>query len=329
MPRSPKTSSATSPPSSPPLTADWLNRLVPKRWIPHRPWPKQIAFLLLPDEEALFGGAAGGGKSDALLMGGLQYVDVPGYAALLLRRSFADLRLPQALIPRSHEWLAGSAARWNEQAHEWRFPSGATLTFGYCDSENDVYRYQGAEFQYIGFDEATQFTERQYTYLQSRLRRRTGMTVPLRTRGATNPGGVGHQFFYNRFVDAAGERKGPFIPSKLRDNPALDAESYLKRLANLDPVTRAQLEHGIWTAKHAGRCSRGPGSGAGWMRGPMGCASCGTGTSRPRSHGKATGTPTGPPAHSSALGGSPWPMGLRSRVWCSATRAAVGANRRA
>src|SRR5687767_3640230 len=85
------------------------------RYSPNTPEPRQHAFLLLDDLnvlEAFYGGAAGGGKSDALLMAALRYVDVPRYAALLLRKSYADLALPGALMDRAKEWLAGSDARW-------------------------------------------------------------------------------------------------------------------------------------------------------------------------------------------------------------------------
>ncbi len=124
-------------------------------WIPHEPTPKQAEFLLLPDREAFYGGAAGGGKSDALLMAALQYVEVPNYAAILFRRTFADLALPGALMDRSQEWLSGTEARWNERDKTWTFPSGATISFGYLEHENHKYRYQSAEFQFIGFDELT------------------------------------------------------------------------------------------------------------------------------------------------------------------------------
>jgi hypothetical protein len=135
------------------------------RYIPHRPTFKQMAFLILPQIEALYGGQPAGGKSDALLMGALQYADVPGYAALLLRRTYADLSLPGALMDRAHSWLGGTDARWHEQSKTWTFPSGATLNFGYLETENDKYRYRGPEFQFIGFDELTNFTETQYLFL--------------------------------------------------------------------------------------------------------------------------------------------------------------------
>jgi hypothetical protein len=119
----------------------WLSRLerltTPRltRYIAHRPTPPQTAFLLLECREAMYGGAADGGKSDALLMAALQYVDVPDYAALLLRKSYSDLSLPAALVPRAQEWLTGTDTKWNGAEHVWRFPSGASLSFGYLDTE--------------------------------------------------------------------------------------------------------------------------------------------------------------------------------------------------
>ena len=216
------------------------------RWIPHTPTPKQQSFLSCTSTEAFYGGAAGGGKTDALLMAALAYVDVPGYRALLFRRSYADLNLPGALMDRAREWLGGSSARWNAHDHIWTFPSGASLTFGYLESENDKYRYQSSELQYIGFDELTQFAESQYLYLFSRLRRLAGSAVPLRMRSASNPGGLGHEWVRARFVDATDDAKRVFIPARLADNPHLDQDTYTQSLENLDPVTRAQLLEGDW-----------------------------------------------------------------------------------
>lgn len=223
------------------------------RWIPHRPTVKQTAFLALDRREVLFGGAAGGGKSDALLMGALMYVDNPGYAALLLRRTYADLALPGALMDRSRAWLQGTAARWNERDKTWTFPSGATVSFGYLASESDKFRYQSAEFQYIGFDELTQFTETQYTYLFSRLRRLIGSVVPLRMRTASNPGGEGHGWVYERFVVPGHAPSRLFLPAGLADNPHIDASAYRISLAELDDVTRAQLLDGAWVTDPAGK----------------------------------------------------------------------------
>jgi hypothetical protein len=222
-----------------------LARESSRPFLPHKPYPKQAEFLALPCLEALYGGAAGGGKSDALLMAALEYVHIPGYAALLMRRTFADLILPDALIPRSHEWLAGSGAKWNGSNHEWTFPSGATLTFGYCDTPKDVYRYQGAAVQFFGIDELTQWQEQPYRYLMSRLRKLTGSAVPLRVRCSANPGGIGHEWVKRRFVDST-DPECQFVPALLVDNPSVDEASYRASLARLDETTRRQLEDGVW-----------------------------------------------------------------------------------
>jgi predicted phage terminase large subunit-like protein len=117
------------------------------KYISQKPTPKQAAFLLLETEEAFFGGAAGGGKSSSLLMSALQYVDIPNYAAIIFRRTYADLTLPGALLDRAREWLTSTDARWKDNEKTWVFPSGATLTFGYLENEQDKFRYQSSEFQ--------------------------------------------------------------------------------------------------------------------------------------------------------------------------------------
>jgi predicted phage terminase large subunit-like protein len=228
-----------------------LERIRRSRYIPVFPEPKQAAFILCSAREALYGGAAGGGKSVALLIAALEWVDRPDYAALILRRTFADLSLPGALIPLSQEWLGPTDAVWNGNEHTWTFPSGAKLVFGYMDAEKDKFRYQGAAFHFVGWDELTQFTETQYRYLFSRRRRRTGSTAPTVHRSTSNPGGEGHEWVKARFVDP-GDPKRPFFPARLDDNPHLDREDYLHSLDELDPITRAQLLHGDWGAMPSG-----------------------------------------------------------------------------
>lgn len=210
------------------------------------PTTKQTAFLLVPHREALFGGAAGGGKSIGVLAAASQYVDVPGYSALILRQTYLDLALPGALMDVAQQWWKNTDAHWNSSKYVWTFPSGATVTFGYLEREADKYRYQGSAFQFIGFDELTQFeTESRYLYLFSRMRRLEGFPVPLRVRAATNPGGIGHEWVKARFISNPTSDR-IFIPSSLEDNPYLDQAEYEEALANLDPITRLQLKEGDW-----------------------------------------------------------------------------------
>lgn len=244
------------------------------KYHPHSPHPKQHAGLLIPQREVLFGGAAGGGKSGWLLMAALQYVEEPGYAAILFRRTLPQLEQPGGLIPTSHEWLDETDARWSPSKNRWTFPSGATLSFGFMRDKQSHLNYQGPEYDFIGFDELTQFPENQYRYLFSRLRRRQGSRVPARMRATANPGGPGHDWVKQRFgiyrptgtgPDARRLHQDPawvrehdraFLPSHLSDNPSLDADDYQASLAQLDPTTRQQLLAGDWDATMPGELFR-------------------------------------------------------------------------
>lgn len=234
------------------------------RYCPTRPSARQYAFVAYTGKEAFYGGAAGGGKSWALLMAALQYVDVPGYHALILRRTLNELKLPGALIEIAQQWLGGSDAKWNANDRRWTFPSGATLSFGYIGQEGAETRYQSANFSFIGFDEVTAFAEDVYTYMFVRCRR--GKTaplgrsadgvgvndVPLRVRSASNPGGEGHEWVKTRFIDDE-SRVAPFFPSALTDNPHMDVDAYLEMFAAMsDPVTRQRMLEGDWDVEVEG-----------------------------------------------------------------------------
>lgn len=255
----------------------------PKPWhIPWEPNSRQREFLGLMCREALYGGAAGGGKSGALLMAALQYVHVPGYSAILFRRTFKQLQGADGLIEKSHELLDGTGAVWTKSDYLWTFPSGATMRFGHIEGLGDEKQYDGHAFQFCGFDELTHFLEQQYRHLFSRQRRpkrddttplppphlcRELCDVPLRMRGATNPGGIGHEWVQKRFAisttgtqaekwtEKQGERvvevhakHRTFVPAKVEDNAAnLDVDSYKESsLSQLDATQRAQLEEGLW-----------------------------------------------------------------------------------
>lgn len=196
-------------------------------------------------------------------MAAAQYVESPGYAALLLRRTFPDLARKGALIDMSHQWWDGTAARWAEGRKTWTFPSGATISFGHMEREADKLNYQGSAYHFIGFDEVTQFTEGQYTYPLSRIRRDIDKAhIPTRARSGANPGGPGHQWVQDRF--RPDEAVSPdkilyiededrfFLPAQLKDNPSLDREQYTRTLMRLDPITRAQLLEGDWRATGSG-----------------------------------------------------------------------------
>ena len=234
------------------MTKDWnkvLEYLEPREspYSPEPPSLTQKVFLRTYSLEALFGGAAGGGKSSALLMAALQYIDVPNYSAILFRRTYADLALPGAIMDRFQRWIAEEEdIKWNANNYTAVFPSGARISFGYLNNSQDYLRYKGAEFQFIGMDEVTEIREADYRYLFSRLRRPASgplAKVPLRMRCASNPA---PNWVRQRFIIEGKEQGRIFVPSFLTDNPGIDAESYRQSLQALDPIERKRLEEGDW-----------------------------------------------------------------------------------
>lgn len=241
-----------------------------RQFCPHTPTPTQQAFLDLECPEALFGGSAGGGKSDALLMAALKHVHVPGYSALILRRDFPRLSKAGAIMDRAKEWLFRwrPQVEWSEKDKRFTFPSGAKLEFGYLDAPDDRWQYQSAEYQFVGWDELTEFRldageANPYLFLWNRLRRSKQIAVPPRMRAASNPGNIGHAFVKERFLteqslaalaagelgvfyaDEDGERA--FVPSRLGDNPHVVHDEYVRGLMHLPPVARARLLGGDWS----------------------------------------------------------------------------------
>ena len=216
-------------------------------YCPEEPSLPQKVFLRTNGIEALFGGAAGGGKSSALLMSALQFVNIPNYSAILFRRTFADLSLPGALMDRFKLWMSNyEDVHWNNNSFVATFPSGARVSFGYLNNANDYLRYKGSEFQFIGMDEVTEIRESDYRYMFSRLRRPNSgplSEVPLRMRCASNPA---PNWVRQRFIVEGLSEGRIFVPSKLTDNPGIDADSYRQALQALDPIERRRLEEGDW-----------------------------------------------------------------------------------
>ena len=228
-------------------------KLQPKltKYIIHQPTPKQTAFLLLDCLDAFYGGAAGGGKSDALLMAALQYVDVSGYNALLIRDTYKNLNDPEALMTRSHEWLQGTDAHWSGEKHRWTFPSGASVSFGYLDGPNDHFNYKSAAYQFVGIDEVVSIREHQALYLFSRMRKLKELrSIPIRFRCASNPPHreelAKGEWVKKRYVNKKTRENRIFIPAWMSDNPYINQDEYRKSLSQLDEVTRKQLEDGDW-----------------------------------------------------------------------------------
>ena len=258
--------------------------IIPKwsQYIPHTPTAKQQAFLWLDSFEVFYGGAVGGGKSDALLMAALQYVDIPGYNALLIRDTYTNLVKPEGLLTRAHEWLYNSDAHWKGDQKQYIFPSGATISFSYLDGPQDHFNHMGAAYQFVGIDEIVSIRENQATFLFSRMRSRDAesykadlkvltefndqeiesfyqqyKSIPLRFRAASNPPLAEQiargEWVKKRYVTKTTRGDRIFIPAGLDDNPHLNKEEYLTSLNRLDPITREQLLKGDWNIRVKGR----------------------------------------------------------------------------
>lgn len=219
---------------------------------------KQQAFIDSQAFETLFGGAAGGGKSYGQLVDGLLYaLKYPKSKQIIFRSTFADLE--KSLIRKSMDLYPLSIADYNSSKHTWKFKNGSIVDFGYIQYEKDVYQYQSAEYDVIRFDELTHFTEFMYTYMISRCR--GANPYPKCIKSSTNPGGVGHNWVKERFIDIGapnvihtckletGETTTRiFIPSLVQDNKFMLTydPDYIKRLDALPEKERRALKYGDW-----------------------------------------------------------------------------------
>ena len=215
----------------------------------------QTDFLAAPETDVLYGGAAGGGKSYAMLIDPLRYAHRAAHRALILRRSMPELR---ELIDKSRELYprAFPGCKYREVEKLWNFPSGAKVEFGFLERDADVYRYQGQAYSWIGFDEITHLpTEFGWNYLASRLRTTDPEITPY-MRCTANPGGIGANWVKKRYIDPNPPHESfkgedglsrKFIPARLDDNPYLATDGrYEQMLKALPDVQRRQLLEGNW-----------------------------------------------------------------------------------
>jgi len=215
----------------------------------------QTDFLAAGETDVLYGGAAGGGKSYAMLVDPLRFAHRAAHRALILRRSMPELR---ELIDKSRELYpkAFPGCKYREVEKLWNFPSGAKVEFGFLERDADVYRYQGQAYSWIGFDEITHLpTEFSWNYLASRLRTTDSEITPY-MRCTANPGGSGAHWVKKRYIAPAPPNESyigddgitrKFIPARLNDNPYLAQDGrYEQMLKSLPPTQRKQLLEGNW-----------------------------------------------------------------------------------
>lgn len=226
--------------------------------------------MALDSEEVLYGGAAGGGKTYALLSWLAAGAHIPTYSAVFFRRTYPQLsRSNDSPIEKSFLIFGPLGGKYNSSDKYWKFPSGARIDFSHMQHEIDKLNHQGAAYHRIAFDELTQFSETQYEYLQSRLRKHEGFPIRCATAAASNPDGPGRQWVMRRFVTQEAidsirtltardpspegqffkaENDCVFMPSRVADNPTLDVEDYIERLqTKLGPVLAARLANGDWS----------------------------------------------------------------------------------
>jgi hypothetical protein len=232
--------------------------------IEYEPTNKQAMFHASTADEILFGGAAGGGKTTAIVMDALfRCLKYPGTNATIVRRNYreledTDIREAKARYPTS-------VAKYNVSRHEFSLVNGSIIQFRHCEHEDDKYEFQGAEIQFLYFDELTSFTESIYDYICSRKRAKIALGVAPTVRSASNPGNIGHSWVKKRFVDIGPytsiqsinvysevlnqtrKVRSQYIPALAMENPHITSD-YIFELERKPAPLRRALLNGDWDA---------------------------------------------------------------------------------
>lgn len=232
--------------------------------VAYEPTRKQRMFHASDADEVLFGGAAGGGKSKAIVMDALfRCLKYAGTSAYIFRRTYGELE--DTVIREARQSYPEGLYTYNAGRHEMALPNGSVIRFRHCAHLSDRYDYKGAEIQWLYFDELTSFEMEIYDFLKTRLRAKKSLGVHPCTRSSSNPGDIGHGWVKKLFVDAAppmevfsrtvrSEETGRektyrmlYIPSLVTENPYI-GEDYLFQLESKPKALRDALLHGNWNA---------------------------------------------------------------------------------
>jgi len=232
--------------------------------INYQPTPKQALFHASKANEILYGGAAGGGKTKALVMDALfRCMKWPGTVAVIFRRTYRELEdtdIKEAMASYPKELATYNAGR-----HEFKLVNGSKILFRHCENESDRFDYSGLEAQFMYFDELTTFTQVIYDFLKTRLRAKKSLGVVPIVRSASNPGNIGHGWVKKMFVDAGPYMeireqtiwsealhksktiRTQYIPSLATENPHI-TDDYIFELEQKPEALRAALLTGSWSS---------------------------------------------------------------------------------
>lgn len=222
-------------------------------WRPHP--GQQAKFLACSDFEVLYGGSAGAGKTGALIALPLRYVNEPDHHAGIFRRTYPEI---EEMVLESQAIYRSLGGTWIASKRQWRWPTGARVTFGNLENMDHAYKYHGAQFTMLLFDELASWpTDEPFIYLQSRLRKKAESKCRIFIRSTCNPTGPGKAWIMRRYgirpegtashaIDKETGRVRRFIPGKISDNPTLAGTEYEKTLSSLPPAKRAALRDGRW-----------------------------------------------------------------------------------